>query len=92
MDDDYYDDEPGCPECGDEGFIWRCFDGFCLDAEEGCDDCTYPCPVCTRPKQNKIIEGLREVLGEALEKHAERAANQATSNGENDLNPKGKES
>lgn len=38
------DDE--CPVCGGEGFIFDCFDGCCIDAEIGCDDCTSPCPEC----------------------------------------------
>jgi hypothetical protein len=46
--DDLYaealDDE--CPCCGGEGFIFDCFDGFCADADMGCDDCTRPCPEC----------------------------------------------
>ncbi len=39
-------DELECPECGGEGFVFGCFDGCCLDADIGCDDCTRPCPVC----------------------------------------------
>lgn len=45
MDPDW-DDEDECPCCGGEGFIWNCFDGFCADAEIGCDDCTVVCPEC----------------------------------------------
>ena len=50
MDPDYpddhneYDDE--CPCCGGDGFISNCFDGLCLDADVGCDDCTVICPEC----------------------------------------------
>lgn len=40
-----YDDDPGeCWNCGGEGFVWDCFDGFCVNAEDGCEDCTRPCP------------------------------------------------
>ena len=35
------DDE--CPICGGEGFVFECFDGFCEDADIGCDDCERPC-------------------------------------------------
>lgn len=38
---DTLDDE--CPICGGEGFVFECFDGFCADADIGCDDCTRPC-------------------------------------------------
>lgn len=62
-----YDDDPGdCFECGGEGFVFDCFDGFCVDAESGCDDCTRPCPECRRRKQQASPE-LREVLREALD-------------------------
>lgn len=40
-----YDDD-ACQRCGGEGFIFECFDGFCEDADVGCDDCTQPCPEC----------------------------------------------
>lgn len=57
---DFEDSDTSCPECGDEGFIFDCFDGFCAGAEEGCDDCTRPCPTCSPryalsvPKSNRI--------------------------------------
>ena len=35
-----------CYECGGEGYIADCFDGFCVSAEEGCDDCIRKCGVC----------------------------------------------
>ncbi len=50
MDDyDDYDDYSDCWQCGGEGFIFDCFDGFCLDAEIGCDMCTKRCDVCSQP-------------------------------------------
>ena len=35
-----------CPYCED-GFVWECFDGQCLDAEIGCDLCAKPCEFCS---------------------------------------------
>ena len=37
----------------DEGFVWDCFDGLCVSAEDGCDDCTRPCPECARAKRER---------------------------------------
>ncbi len=47
----------GCPCCGGEGFIFDCFDGFCLDADIGCDDCTRRCPECNRPRESSHHDG-----------------------------------
>ena len=45
----YPDDDNGeCWRCGGEGYVFECFDGYCLDAEVGCDDCTRRCPECVR--------------------------------------------
>lgn len=68
---DDYDDDPGdCYECGGEGFVWDCFDGFCVNAEDGCDDCTRPCPECARRKRDNQptpdAQALSDVLAEAL--------------------------
>lgn len=49
---DAVDDEP-CQECGGEGVTFSCFDGFCADAEVGCDDCTRACPECARHERNR---------------------------------------
>lgn len=57
---DYEDGE--CPICGGEGFVFECFDGFCLDADIGCDDCTHPCS-CQK-KQASV--DLQEVLADAM--------------------------
>lgn len=46
--DDHDYDDGDCWNCGGEGFVYSCFDGFCLNAEEGCDDCARPCEVCNR--------------------------------------------
>lgn len=40
-------DEGECWQCGGEGFVFDCIDGFCLDAEAGCDMCTKRCDVCS---------------------------------------------
>lgn len=55
-------DEGECPVCGGEGFVFDCFDGCCLDADYGCDDCTRPCGC---QKQQASPE-LQAVLSEAL--------------------------
>lgn len=34
-----------CPHC-EEGYWYDCIDGFCEDAEFGCDDCANRCDVC----------------------------------------------
>lgn len=38
------DDE--CWNCGGEGYVHDCFDGCCIDAESGCEECSNPCPEC----------------------------------------------
>ena len=45
---DDYDDDGTCQRCGGEGVVFECFDGYCLDADYGCDDCTRDCPECVR--------------------------------------------
>lgn len=71
--DDYddYDDNRDCPQCGGEGFVWDCFDGFCVNAEDGCDDCTRPCPECARSKRerekaDRDEAALKQALADAL--------------------------
>ena len=71
--EDYEADDPwDCYQCGGEGFVWSCFDGFCVDAEEGCDDCTRPCPECARRTRDNQptpdAQALSDVLAEALNK------------------------
>ena len=72
-DDDY--DNSDCWNCGGEGFVSNCFQEFaCMYPDEGCDDCTRRCDVCTpAPTTSKAsnltnadIECLRTVLAEAL--------------------------
>jgi len=60
-----YDDDHECPHCGGEGFVSDCFDGFCEDAEFGCDDCTRPCSYCGI-KTDPLPDGLGEILADAL--------------------------
>lgn len=36
-----------CPKCGGTGVVYDCFDGFCVDAEYGCDDCGQRCGWCS---------------------------------------------
>lgn len=49
--DDFIDDDEGrdldCYECAGEGVVFDCFDGLCVNAEDGCEDCMHACPVCT---------------------------------------------
>lgn len=57
METDDYEDE--CWNCGGEGYVHDCIDGFCLDAEYGCDLCTYRCDVCNpkpAPKDSSNAE------------------------------------
>ena len=50
--DDAYDDPfdgadwVDCWQCGGEGFVGDCWDGFCVLAESGCDACTHRCDIC----------------------------------------------
>lgn len=39
-----------CPHCGGDGYVFDCVDGFCADAEVGCEMCTQPCVECARLK------------------------------------------
>lgn len=44
-------DDEECPTCSGDGFIFDCFDGFCVDAEIGCEECTSVCPDCRSYKR-----------------------------------------
>lgn len=35
-----------CPNCAGEVILYGCFDGQCVDAENGCEDCAYTCDWC----------------------------------------------
>lgn len=52
-----------CWYCGGDGYVHDCIDGFCLEAEIGCDDCTRRCPEClaherdrARAVRNAVVE------------------------------------
>lgn len=70
---DPYEDQGECWRCGGEGFVFYCWDGCCLDAEIGCDDCTQPCDICNQPKPSKDADALRQILADALAKQKESA-------------------
>lgn len=45
-----FDDHELCWNCHGEGFIADCFDGFCINAEDGCDLCMRRCEYCKPAK------------------------------------------
>lgn len=50
MAEDEFDDtfdEP-CWQCCGEGYIADCFDGLCVNAEDGCELCMKRCDICNR--------------------------------------------
>jgi hypothetical protein len=51
-----------CPTCGGDGVVFECFDGFCLDAEVGCEDCTSDCAECRRFRRRLDAEVWAEVI------------------------------
>lgn len=65
-DDREFDDPDDCYRCNGEGFVWDCFDGFCVNAEDGCDDCTRACPECARRKRENPQPPLGQTLGDVL--------------------------
>jgi len=46
-----------CWNCGGDGYVHDCIDGFCECAEYGCEDCTSLCPECVifRGKYAKAV-------------------------------------
>ncbi|HXF55665.1 MAG TPA: hypothetical protein VNK52_16245 [Hyphomicrobiaceae bacterium] len=52
-------DDEDCWNCGGEGYVHDCFDGFCASAEDGCEDCTQPCPECVDYKR-QFAKAVRE--------------------------------
>lgn len=44
-------DDEVCQECAGDGFVFDCFDGFCEDADVGCDYCATECRECERFKR-----------------------------------------
>jgi hypothetical protein len=51
-----------CPTCGGDGVVFDCFDGFCLDAEVGCEDCTQVCAECKRFRRRLEAEVWAAVI------------------------------
>lgn len=51
--------DEGCWHCGGEGYTHECFDGFCETAEDGCEDCSRPCPECVIFK-DKFAKAVRQ--------------------------------
>jgi hypothetical protein len=48
---DFYLDTCGNIGC-DEGWVANCFDGFCVNAEDGCDLCLRRCDWCNPKERN----------------------------------------
>jgi len=55
-------DDEECPECGGEGYTFDCFDGCCVDADSGCDDCGRRCIACARHKHTRLKAVRMEVI------------------------------
>lgn len=76
---DDYSEYDECQRCNGDGFIFDCFDGFCADADEGCDDCTRPCPECTkRPASPELRQILADALADSSATPTQAAANLPT--------------
>lgn len=52
-------DGEDCWHCGGEGYTHDCFDGLCMSAEDGCEDCARRCPECVIYK-GRVAKALRE--------------------------------
>jgi hypothetical protein len=48
-DDFDYFEQDDCWNCGGGGYIADCFDGLCVNAEDGCDLCMRRCEYCNPP-------------------------------------------
>jgi hypothetical protein len=48
-----------CGACGGEGYTYDCFDGCCVDAESGCEECARPCVEC-RMHRLAFLKAVRE--------------------------------
>lgn len=67
--DDYDDyEDRDCWNCGGEGLVADCFDGFCVNAEDGCSLCIRRCSICRHAPRN---EQLDQVLVDALAKYGD---------------------
>lgn len=72
---DFPDDEDGCWNCGGDGYLYDCVDGFCEDAEYGCDDCARRCEICRPRTPQQVADeiALKNILAEALAADKEEA-------------------
>lgn len=61
---DDFDDDGECWNCNGEGLVYSRIDGFCDDAESGCDLCGRRCDVCN-PATTRNSE-LDAVMSDAL--------------------------
>jgi predicted Fe-S protein YdhL (DUF1289 family) len=68
-----------CPECGGEGYTFDCFDGCCMDAESGCEDCARRCAECVHWEMRirnvvrlEVIRMLDVDVAIAFAKHTKR--------------------
>jgi hypothetical protein len=61
-----------CWHCGGEGYTHDCFDGFCEEAEIGCEDCSRECPECVLFK-GKIAKAIREEVIKTNDVHVATA-------------------
>lgn len=66
------DQDEDCGQCDGSGYWYHCIDGFCLNAEEGCDLCARRCDFCNAPrltkKQMDENIALGQILADALKK------------------------
>lgn len=51
-----------CWHCGGDGYVHDCIDGFCLDAEIGCDDCARRCPECLINQRDRAAAVRKAVV------------------------------
>jgi len=65
-DHDDFDDGHDCGNCGGDGVTYDCIDGFCVDAESGCDMCERRCDWCNPAPKSKDADALRQILADAL--------------------------
>lgn len=59
--DDFGDDcmFDTCGNIGcEDGWVADCFDGFCVNAEDGCELCLRRCDWCNAPKPNGMAVKL----------------------------------
>lgn len=52
------DIDGGCPGFCEEGYVFDCIDGCCVDAESGCDLCASRCEYCWVLEPAPTTKGL----------------------------------